>query len=186
MKIVKIGRDVHNDIVINDGYVSSYHCQIMQDDNGALRIVDTGSKNGTFVNGVRVYGEAPLRPTDVVRIGNSTPAWQNYFHGAGGNGGYNNGYNGGYNGGYNNGYNNGKSPQGGIGFGIAALSCGVVGLSPLMIVLGPLAVIFGGISMYRKERLKGMGIAGLVLGIVEVVWGLIAVIAAGTVLAYEL
>lgn len=173
MKIVKIGRDVHNDIVINDGYVSSFHCQIMQDDNGALRIADTGSKNGTYVNGVRVYGEAPLRPTDVVRIGNSTPAWQNYFHGSGGgNGGFNNpGY-------INPGNNNpgGVRPQGGVGFGISALSCGVVGLLLFAIILGPLAIIFGGVSLSRKERLKGLGIAGLVLGIVDTVIGIILVV----------
>ena len=36
MKIVKIGRGSSNDVMINDGYVSHAHCQIIQDDNALL------------------------------------------------------------------------------------------------------------------------------------------------------
>lgn len=160
MRIIKIGKDIHNDIVINDSFVSKFHCQIMQDDNGRCKIADLGSTNGTYVNGMRIYGEKELSPSDVVRVGNSTPPWQNYV-GGGGNGGGGNG--------------GGGNSNGGVGFGIAALSCGVAGLIFFAIIFGPVAIIFGGISMHKKERLKGLGIAGLVLGIIDTVVGIILV-----------
>jgi pSer/pThr/pTyr-binding forkhead associated (FHA) protein len=78
MKVVTIGRELNNDIVINDGKVSRHHIQIVSD-GGTYRIVDFNSSNGTFVNGQRITGEMPLTPTDVVRIGNTTLSWQTYF-----------------------------------------------------------------------------------------------------------
>lgn len=159
MRIIKIGKDIHNDIAINDNFVSKFHCQIMQDDNGRCRIADVGSTNGTFVNGIRIYGEKELSPSDVVRVGNSTPPWQNYIASPVVNTGGNS--------------SDGGNRNGGVGFGIAALSCGVVGL-------GPIAIIFGAISMHRKERLKGLGIAGLVLGIINTIVGIILIIVAAS------
>lgn len=78
INIVKIGRRPTNDIVINDRFVSNDHCQIIKDANG-LTIVDTNSKNGTYVNGVKVHGSIRLKQTDIVRIGNTTLPWQKYF-----------------------------------------------------------------------------------------------------------
>lgn len=75
---LKIGRGHNNDIVINDSFVSSNHCQIIKDAYG-LTIVDTDSKNGTYVNGIKVHGSIRLKQTDIVRIGNTTLSWQNYF-----------------------------------------------------------------------------------------------------------
>ncbi|MBO6051418.1 MAG: CD225/dispanin family protein [Bacteroidales bacterium] len=79
MKIVKIGRSSHNDVVINDDFVSSSHCQIIQDDRGNCTLIDTNSSNGTYVNGVRRQGEVHLSPSDMVRIGHTNLPWQNYF-----------------------------------------------------------------------------------------------------------
>jgi uncharacterized membrane protein YkgB len=53
------------------------------------------------------------------------------------------------------------------GFGIAALILGITGLVILGIVCGILAIVFGIIGM--KRRLKGLAIAGLTLGIIDVV-----------------
>lgn len=80
MKIIKIGCNANNDIVIkNDSSVSSHHCQIVQHDNGTFSITDLGSANGTFVNGSRIKGEIKINPHDTVRIGNTTLPWQSYF-----------------------------------------------------------------------------------------------------------
>ena len=54
---------------------------------------------------------------------------------------------------------------GGGGWGIAAIACGFVGLFFAPLLLGPLAIIFGAIGL--KKDLKGLAIAGLILGIVE-------------------
>lgn len=75
---IKIGRGHNNDIVVNDSFVSSSHCQIIKDTCG-FTIVDTNSKNGTYVNGIKIHGSIRLKQTDIVRIGNTTLPWQNYF-----------------------------------------------------------------------------------------------------------
>lgn len=81
MKIIKIGRSSSNDVNINDPLVSRVHCQIIQDDNGNFRLIDTNSSNGTFINGTKRHGEIRLNKSDIVRIGNTTLPWQTYFNG---------------------------------------------------------------------------------------------------------
>ena len=80
MKVVTIGRNSSNEYVVQDSTVSRHHCQILQDDYGKYRIVDFGSKNGTYVNGNKIYGEVDLKQTDIVRIGNTTLQWQLHFN----------------------------------------------------------------------------------------------------------
>jgi hypothetical protein len=60
----------------------------------------------------------------------------------------------------------------GNGLAIAALVCGVVGIFLFNIILGPLAIIFGGVGLSRANRgapYRGMSIAGIALGIVDLV-----------------
>jgi len=79
MKVITIGRGTDNDVVIDDGYASRHHLQIVQCDNGTYKLADFGSSNGTYVNGQRVKGEIVLEPNDIVRIGNTTIPWRMYF-----------------------------------------------------------------------------------------------------------
>lgn len=79
MKIIKIGRGSGNDVNIDDMHVSSSHCQIIMDDYGNFKLVDVNSTNGTYVNGVKRRGEVALNKTDIIRVGNTTLPWQNYF-----------------------------------------------------------------------------------------------------------
>lgn len=79
MKVVTIGRETSNDIIINDEKVSRHHLQIAQDDNGGFTAVDLGSSNGTFVNGVRITTPVRIRLGDQVRIGSTSLPWQDYF-----------------------------------------------------------------------------------------------------------
>lgn len=79
MKVITIGRGSGNDVHINDRYVSRHHLQIVQDDYGHYKLVDFGSKNGSYVNGRRVQGEVCLSLDDIVQIGNTTLPWQTYF-----------------------------------------------------------------------------------------------------------
>jgi hypothetical protein len=63
-----IGRDLSNDIVINDGEVSRRHTRLfMQGSNYVVE--DLGSTNGTSVNGQRLMGPYILRPGEVVTLG---------------------------------------------------------------------------------------------------------------------
>ena len=63
-----LGRSQRDDSPFNSETVSRRHASIVV--NGAAAVIeDLGSKNGTFVNGVRVIGPVPLRDGDVVRLG---------------------------------------------------------------------------------------------------------------------
>ncbi len=66
--IVTLGRDITNDIVINDPEVSRHHLRLTRG-AGTFAIEDLGSTNGTFINGQRLTGPRPLRPGDMVGLG---------------------------------------------------------------------------------------------------------------------
>lgn len=89
MKIVRIGRERDNDIILpaGDKSASRHHCQIIQENDGSYTLVDVGSTNGTYVNGVQRHGQVKLNPNDIVRAGNQTLPWQTYFTNDGGCGG---------------------------------------------------------------------------------------------------
>jgi hypothetical protein len=68
-----IGRDPGNPIPLpNDTNTSRRHATL-QMTNGQVVLVDNGSSNGTYVNGVRIPGQTPqpLRSGDEVNIGNT-------------------------------------------------------------------------------------------------------------------
>ena len=63
-----IGRVDDNTFAIPEGSVSSHHCEILL--RGADIVVrDLNSTNGTFINGHQVAGEAPLKPGQILRLG---------------------------------------------------------------------------------------------------------------------
>ena len=66
---VSFGRAAGNEIrVEQDAFVSGRHARFEARDDG-LWVVDTGSTNGTFVNGERVDAPQRLERGDVVRLG---------------------------------------------------------------------------------------------------------------------
>ncbi len=63
-----IGRDLSNDIVINDSEASRRHARIFLQ-GGNYIIEDLGSTNGTSVNGQKLVGPYVLRPGELVMLG---------------------------------------------------------------------------------------------------------------------
>ena len=64
-----IGSHALNDLQLDDGAVSRFHCEVVVGDDGA-RLRDLGSKNGTVVDGVRVV-EVFLRSGSLIMVGRS-------------------------------------------------------------------------------------------------------------------
>ena len=65
----KIGRAPDNDLVLDSPSVSRHHACIRYDSNWSATLVDLGSSNGTFVNGVPVLQPQKVNPTDLVFLG---------------------------------------------------------------------------------------------------------------------
>jgi hypothetical protein len=70
---IGVGRGENNDIIVEGGSVSKFHAFVVQDADG-FAVSDAGSKNGTFVNDVRVGGYRDSKPSrlkegDKVRLG---------------------------------------------------------------------------------------------------------------------
>lgn len=58
-KRISIGRTKENDIALDDPSVSKFHASVMVNSDGRIVVADTGSTNGTFVDGERIaYGKA--------------------------------------------------------------------------------------------------------------------------------
>lgn len=66
--VMTIGRDITNDIVINDPEVSRHHIRFTRG-AGGFTMEDTGSTNGTYVNGQRLVGAKPLNNGDMIGLG---------------------------------------------------------------------------------------------------------------------
>ncbi len=64
-----IGNDTQNKIVLTDEGVSPFHAEIRVEGDQVF-ISDTGSGNGTFVNGKRIARRTELRSADVIAIHN--------------------------------------------------------------------------------------------------------------------
>lgn len=63
-----LGRDLSNDIVINDPEVSRRHARLLLSGNTFI-LEDLGSTNGTFIHGQRLGAPVVLRPGDMITIG---------------------------------------------------------------------------------------------------------------------
>jgi len=63
-----LGRSADNDVVVDDSFISRRHCAILVHLNKPCEVYDTASKNGTYLNGNRLAGPAPLKPGDEIRI----------------------------------------------------------------------------------------------------------------------
>jgi pSer/pThr/pTyr-binding forkhead associated (FHA) protein/S1-C subfamily serine protease len=73
--VVRLGRDPSATIPFtgDDARVVSTRHVELRHTGDAWRLVDLGSRNGTYLNGGRVQGEAPLAPGDEVRLGETGP-----------------------------------------------------------------------------------------------------------------
>ena len=69
--VCSIGSEEGNDLRLIVPTVSGFHCEIRAGAGGGVRIVDLGSLNGTFVDGVSIK-DAFLRSGSMIRLGAAT------------------------------------------------------------------------------------------------------------------
>lgn len=77
MRLLKIGRDVSNDIVLRSERVSSLHAEITLMDSGDILLEDRGSQNGTFVQNTPIRPGKPvsIRRGDAIRFADVELQW---------------------------------------------------------------------------------------------------------------
>ncbi|HJT65646.1 MAG TPA: FHA domain-containing protein [Pyrinomonadaceae bacterium] len=70
-KRLNVGRASDNELTLNDGSVSKIHAALLMTGEGTLLVADTGSTNGTYINGRRIaYGESRvIEDGDVIGFG---------------------------------------------------------------------------------------------------------------------
>ena len=64
-----IGRDRVSEICLNDQVASRHHAVVRHIKNGAYILMDTGSRNGTFLNNNRINEASKLNHGDLITIG---------------------------------------------------------------------------------------------------------------------
>jgi hypothetical protein len=67
MTLIKVGRGLDNDVVVEDARVSRHHVQLRYK-NRRFWVTDLGSTNGVFLNGERI-SESALKNGDVLSLG---------------------------------------------------------------------------------------------------------------------
>lgn len=73
---ISIGRAATNDIVIPHPKISRFHTMVRMTEHGDYYLSDSGSANGTFVNGAKVDGQWKLSDGDNVMIGDHVLIFQ--------------------------------------------------------------------------------------------------------------
>jgi sigma-B regulation protein RsbU (phosphoserine phosphatase) len=66
-----IGRSSANDLTFNNLSLSRHHARIIRKEEKFF-VEDTGSRNGTFLNGIRIRQASPLKNEDVIQLGEIT------------------------------------------------------------------------------------------------------------------
>src|SRR6266536_3852821 len=69
--VTRVGRGPDNDVVVDETTISAHHFEIRRE-NGAFKIQDLHSTNGTYVNGEKI-GEAVLTPSSSIQLGAAGP-----------------------------------------------------------------------------------------------------------------
>jgi len=65
-----IGRNITNTIVIDDKMISNYHAVIVNE-NDEIKIEDLESRNGIFLNGLRIDNSAKLNDGCIIKLGST-------------------------------------------------------------------------------------------------------------------
>lgn len=83
----------------------------------------------------------------------------------------------------------GQNNQGGPGLAIASMVCGICSILfcccfyYVSLVLAIVGLVLGAVSVYKKNRGKGMAIAGIVMSIVSLLFAVLLLVTAGAIMS---
>jgi len=80
MKILRIGSDAFNDVVLNKQTVSAIHAVITVYPSGKIAVNDLNSVNGTFINNNKIISETEIRKGDILKIDKYRVDWEKYCY----------------------------------------------------------------------------------------------------------
>ncbi len=69
LETTTVGRHESNTLTIRDASVSGHHCEILTYGTEVI-VRDSGSANGTYVDGARINGQSQVKAGQLVRFGN--------------------------------------------------------------------------------------------------------------------
>src|SRR5262245_23149889 len=69
--VLSIGRSSSNDLVFNHLSLSRHHARVLKKED-KWYVEDSGSRNGTFLNGVRIRQNTALKSGDMIQLGEIT------------------------------------------------------------------------------------------------------------------
>ena len=67
-KVFRVGREQGNDLQVNHASVSALHAKIEASEEAGVEVIDCGSSNGTFLNGIKVVDRKQLADGDLLRF----------------------------------------------------------------------------------------------------------------------
>jgi hypothetical protein len=68
---VTVGQDASNDVALEDDETVSHLHAVLEEYPAGWSVKDLGSRNGTFVNGRRLWADQRLRAGDEIRVGST-------------------------------------------------------------------------------------------------------------------
>ena len=70
--VLKLGRSSRSDVIVKSHRASRHHAEVRALSNGKYCVWDSGSRNGTFLNGQRITGSRVLQHGDEIGVGDLT------------------------------------------------------------------------------------------------------------------
>ncbi|MDX1524494.1 MAG: FHA domain-containing protein, partial [Anaerolineae bacterium] len=77
-KVVRIGRELDNDVVLTDPRASRYHGELRKNEKGEVEVKDLGSANGVLLGTTRIKADSwqTVSPDQVIQMGETRLIWE--------------------------------------------------------------------------------------------------------------
>ena len=76
--LIRVGRELDNDIILVDPKASRYHLELRRNESGGFEVSDVDSANGSFIEGEKLEPNnwITLSRRDTLRVGDTSLRWE--------------------------------------------------------------------------------------------------------------